>query len=60
MKNVDHILNVAKQIITEELKKAGYDSEAIYLFGSRARGDFNKDSRSRMKIQNLFKKEVCR
>ncbi len=44
MKNVDHILNAAKQIITEELKKAGYDSEATYLFGSRSRGDFNKDS----------------
>ncbi|MHB1679475.1 MAG: nucleotidyltransferase family protein [bacterium] len=38
------ILNTAKKIITEEIQKAGYKVEAIYLFGSRARGDYKKDS----------------
>ena len=32
MKSREYILNTAKQIIAEELKKSGYDSEAIYLF----------------------------
>ena len=44
MDNKDYILNMAKQIITEEAEKAGYKVEAIYLFGSRARGDYNEDS----------------
>ena len=35
---------IAKEIITEEIQKSGLKVEKIYLFGSRARGDFNKDS----------------
>ncbi len=38
------ILHKAKKIITEEIEKAGYKAEAIYLFGSRARGDYKEDS----------------
>ncbi|MHB8282276.1 MAG: nucleotidyltransferase family protein [bacterium] len=44
MDNKDYILNTAKQIITEEIEKAGYKVEVIYLFGSRARGDYKEDS----------------
>ena len=44
MDNKDYILNMAKQIITEEAEKAGCKVEAIYLFGSRARGDYKEDS----------------
>ena len=44
MENKDYILNIAKQIIAEEIEKAGFKAEAIYLFGSRARGDYNEDS----------------
>ena len=44
MENKYYILNAAKQIITEEVEKAGYKTEAVYLFGSRARGDYIKDS----------------
>ncbi|MHB1680324.1 MAG: nucleotidyltransferase domain-containing protein [bacterium] len=40
----DNILNTAKRIITEEIEKAGYKVEDIYLFGSRARGDYKDDS----------------
>lgn len=43
-KDTNNILNTAKQIITEEIEKAGYKVETIYLFGSRARGDYQKDS----------------
>ncbi len=38
------LLSTVKQIITEEIEKAGYKVEAIYLFGSRARGDYNENS----------------
>ncbi|MHB1679731.1 MAG: nucleotidyltransferase family protein [bacterium] len=38
------IINTAKQIITEEAEKAGYKVESIYLFGSRARGDYKENS----------------
>ncbi|RZD17267.1 MAG: nucleotidyltransferase domain-containing protein [Candidatus Acididesulfobacter guangdongensis] len=38
------ILHKAKKIITEEIEKADYKVEAIYLFGSRARGDYKEDS----------------
>ena len=38
------ILKTAKSIITEEIEKFGYKVESVYLFGSRARGDFNEDS----------------
>ncbi|RZD18993.1 MAG: nucleotidyltransferase domain-containing protein [Candidatus Acididesulfobacter diazotrophicus] len=44
MENKEYILNTAKQIITEEIEKAGYKVEAIYLFGSRARGDYKEYS----------------
>jgi predicted nucleotidyltransferase len=44
MENKNYILNTAKLIITEEVEKAGYKTEAIYLFGSRARGDYKEDS----------------
>ena len=37
-------LQIAKQIITEEVEKAGYKVESILLFGSRARGDYKKNS----------------
>lgn len=37
-------LQIAKNIITEEVGKAGYKIESIYLFGSRARGDYKEDS----------------
>ena len=50
MENKDYILNTAKLIITEEVEKAGYKTEAIYLFGSRARGDYNEDSDRNNKI----------
>ena len=39
-----NILKTAKSVITEEIEKYGYKVEAVYLFGSRARGDFNEDS----------------
>ena len=38
------ILKIAKSIITEEVERYGYKVEFVYLFGSRARGDFNEDS----------------
>ena len=38
------ILKTAKKIITEEVERYGYKVEFVYLFGSRARGDFNEDS----------------
>ncbi len=38
------ILNTAKRIIQEELKKHGYKVVDIILFGSRARGDAQPDS----------------
>lgn len=37
-------LKVAKKIITQEVEKFGFKVEKIILFGSRARGDFSKDS----------------
>ncbi len=43
-RNIDYILNSAKLIINEEVEKAGYKTEAVYLFGSRARGDYKEDS----------------
>ena len=44
MENKDYTINTAKQIITEEVEKSGFKIEAVYLFGSRARGDYNEDS----------------
>ncbi len=40
----DKIPAVAKEIIAEEVEKAGYHLERVMLFGSRARGDFRSDS----------------
>ncbi len=42
--DANNILNTSKKIITEGIEKAGYKVEAIYLFGSRARGDYKEDS----------------
>ncbi|MHB1680584.1 MAG: nucleotidyltransferase family protein [bacterium] len=42
--NNKEIINTAKQIIAEEIEKADYKVEAIYLFGSRARGDYKENS----------------
>lgn len=40
----EDILKISKEIITEELGKAGYKVLEIILFGSRARGDESPDS----------------
>lgn len=37
-------LDIAKQIIKEEIEKAGLKLIQLKLFGSRARGDYNKSS----------------
>lgn len=37
-------IEIAKAIITTEIEKVGLKVIKIILFGSRARGDFNKDS----------------
>ncbi len=37
-------LEIAKQIITEEIEKQGIEIVKIILFGSRARGNFSHDS----------------
>ncbi|MHB1679140.1 MAG: nucleotidyltransferase family protein [bacterium] len=44
MENKEQVLNTAKRIIAEEIEKAGYKTEVIYLFGSRARGDYKEYS----------------
>jgi predicted nucleotidyltransferase len=44
LKSAKTVLDTAKKIITEEIQKAGYKVETIYLFGSRARGDYKEDS----------------
>ena len=44
MENKNYILNTTELIINEEVGKAGYKTEAVYLFGSRARGDYKEDS----------------
>ncbi|MHB1681140.1 MAG: nucleotidyltransferase family protein [bacterium] len=44
MENKEYILNTVKRIITEEVEKAGYKVESVYLFGSRARADYKEDS----------------
>ncbi len=38
------VLEKAKIIISEEVEKEGFKVKQIFLFGSRARGDFNKES----------------
>jgi|Deesub1362A_J573_1020465.scaffolds.fasta_scaffold19064_2 predicted nucleotidyltransferase len=37
-------VEIAKKIITEEIEKVGLRIEKILLFGSRARGDYTRDS----------------
>lgn len=37
-------IEIAKRIIIEEVKKFGAEIKKIFLFGSRARGNYNKDS----------------
>ncbi|MHB1664486.1 MAG: nucleotidyltransferase domain-containing protein [bacterium] len=44
MENKEYILNTAKNIISSEAENAGYKAETIYLFGSRARGDYKEYS----------------
>lgn len=45
MKNIlDKNIETAKKIITSEVEKAGYKVINIILFGSRARGDYEKGS----------------
>jgi predicted nucleotidyltransferase len=41
---MDNIISKAKEIITEEVERAGYRVRRILLFGSRARGDARTDS----------------
>jgi predicted nucleotidyltransferase len=54
-------LNTAKQIITEEIQMAGYKVEAIYLFGSRARGDYKKDVEKYLKAYLAYNnKEIIK
>lgn len=43
-KILDKNIEIAKDIINQEVEKAGYKVESIYLFGSRARGDYKKYS----------------
>ena len=44
MENKDKNIEIAKRIIIEEVEKAGYHVDRIILFGSRARGDYQKGS----------------
>ena len=37
-------VEIAKKIATEEIKKFGLEVKEFYLFGSRAKGNFDKDS----------------
>ena len=41
---LDKNIEIAKKIITSEVEKAGYQVDRIILFGSRAKGNFSKDS----------------
>lgn len=41
---MEEVLEQAKAIIREEVKRAGCEVRRIILFGSRARGDFRPDS----------------
>ena len=43
-KTLNKNLEIAKTIINEEVKKAGYKVDRIFLFGSRARGDYKEGS----------------
>ena len=41
---VEKEIEIAKQIITEVIKKCGLEIKKFFLFGSRARGDSGEDS----------------
>lgn len=41
---MEKVIELAKQIIHEELERRGFAVRQIILFGSRARGDFRPDS----------------
>ena len=43
-KTLNKNLEIAKTIINEEIEKAGYKVDRIFLFGSRARGDYKEGS----------------
>ena len=43
-KTLNKNLEIAKTIINEEVEKAGYKVDRIFLFGSRARGDYKEGS----------------
>ena len=55
-------LDKAKEIIQEEVEKAGLMIERIILFGSRARGDYSEDSDWDILVilKNEFTREVKR
>lgn len=44
MVNLERDVDIAKKIITEEIEKAGFRVVKVILFGSRVRGDYDKDS----------------
>ncbi len=43
-KTLNKNIEIAKTIINEEVEKAGYKVDRIFLFGSRARGDYKEGS----------------
>ena len=60
-KILDKNIEIAKKIITEEVEKAGYNVVNIILFGSRARGDYNKGSDWDFFVlvdKNIFKEDM--
>lgn len=44
MVDMNEILKIAKEVITEEIEKEGLRVLNFFIFGSRARGDFKPDS----------------
>ncbi|MEO0185776.1 MAG: nucleotidyltransferase domain-containing protein [candidate division WOR-3 bacterium] len=41
---MENEVEIAKNIIIEEIKKNGFEVKTIYLFGSRAKGNYSRDS----------------
>lgn len=41
---MNNIPNIVKQVIIDELKNHSIEVKGIYLFGSRAKGNYDKDS----------------
>ena len=61
MELLDKNIEIAKRIITEEVEKVGYKVERIILFGSRARGDYQKGSDWDFFVlvdKNIFKEDM--